>query len=169
MQTVLWERKAIKAGERILLKTRNSLWRWDRSDFQQDYVGISADGAQFLAETGVALVGVDYLLVGVFHGDGHDTHRILLSKGVWILEGLELSEVQEGNYDLFCLPLRIPDCDGSPARVVLRRHVLPDQSEGELQDSRSARGDSSELGWINVLDQRLHRTGRRRGDRSSKR
>lgn len=110
----------IQAGERILLKTRNSLWRWDKSDFQEGYVGIDASAAQFLMDAGVILVGVDYLSVGVFQGDGHDTHRILLSAGVWIVEGLELSEIPEGDYDLICLPLRIQGSDGSPARVVLR-------------------------------------------------
>lgn len=114
------EDKGIKPGDRVLLKTRNSLRRWERLDFQDDYVGINASAAQFLADAGVVLIGVDYLSVGVFQGDGADTHRILLSAGVWIVEGLELSQVPAGDYDLVCLPLRIQDCDGSPARVILR-------------------------------------------------
>ncbi|MGH9584544.1 MAG: cyclase family protein [Bryobacteraceae bacterium] len=114
------EHRDIQAGDRILLKTRNSLRRWERDDFHEDYAGINASAARFLADAGIALIGVDYLSVGVFEGDGRDTHRILLSSGVWIVEGLELSEVPEGDYDLICLPLRIQGCDGSPARVVLR-------------------------------------------------
>jgi arylformamidase len=114
------EDKGIQAGERILLKTRNSLKRWEKLDFQEDYVGIHAAAAQYLADAGVVLVGIDYLSIGAFRSDGHETHRILLSSGVWILEGLDLSQIPEGEYDMVCLPLRIEGCDGAPARVALR-------------------------------------------------
>jgi arylformamidase len=114
------EDKGVKTGDRILLKTRNSAERWENIDFRDDYVGINASAAQFLADAGVVLIGVDYLSVGVFQGDGRDTHRILLSAGIWIVEGLDLSQVPEGDYDLVCMPLRIQGCDGSPARVALR-------------------------------------------------
>lgn len=111
--------KGIQAGDRILLKTRNSTKPWANLDFQCDYVGIDSSGAKFLAEAGVVLVGVDYLSVGVFNGDGEETHTILLEAGIWIVEGLDLSGVDEGDYHLICLPLRIEHSDGSPARVVL--------------------------------------------------
>ncbi len=112
--------KGIQAGDRILLKTRNSAKPWSDLDFQFDYVGIDSSGAKFLVEAGIALVGVDYLSVGVFNGDGKETHTILLEAGIWIVEGLDLSGVDEGAYDLICLPLRIEGSDGAPARVVLR-------------------------------------------------
>jgi arylformamidase len=112
--------KGIKAGDRVLLKTLNSGKRWQNLDFQTDFVGIDSSGAKFLAEAGIALVGIDYLSVGVFKGDGRETHTILLQAGIWILEGLNLSEVNEGAYDLICLPLRIEGSDGSPARAILR-------------------------------------------------
>jgi len=113
--------RGISAGDRVLFKTRNSNRRWDNQDFATDYVGINRSGAEFLAEAGVKLVGVDYLSVGVFEGDGAETHRTLLGAGIWIVEGLNLVEVSEGAYDLICLPLRIVGSDGSPARVVLKR------------------------------------------------
>lgn len=115
------EDKGIGRGERVLLKTRNSRRRWDDLEFERDYVGVNASGAEFLVEAGVALVGVDYLSVGMFEGDGPQTHRTLLGAGVWIVEGLNLSPVGEGNYDLICLPLRIAGSDGSPARVAVRQ------------------------------------------------
>ena len=115
------EHRGIRQGERILLKTRNSEKRWDKQEFQPDFVAIGASGAQFLAEAGVVLVGVDYLSVGAFKGDGVETHGILLRAGIWIVEGLNLVGLEEGNYDLICLPLRIAGADGSPARVVARR------------------------------------------------
>ena len=110
----------IEQGDRVLLKTRNSKRRWHDLEFQTDFVAVNASGARFLAETGVTLVGVDYLSVGLFGSDGLETHRILLSGGVWIVEGLDLSEISDGTYELVCLPLRIAGADGSPARVALR-------------------------------------------------
>jgi arylformamidase len=114
------EGKGIQSGDRVLIKTRNSKLQWTTLDFQENYVGIDSSAAQFLANTGVVLVGVDYLSVGVYHGDNPETHKILLGGGVWILEGLALGHVSEGVYDMICLPLPIAGCDGSPVRAVLR-------------------------------------------------
>lgn len=114
------EGKGIERGERLLLKTRNSSKRWDNLEFERDYVALDASAAQFLVSAGVVLVGVDYLSVGVFEGDGPETHKVLLGAGVWVVEGLNLSRVEEGRYDLVCLPLPIAGSDGSPARVVIR-------------------------------------------------
>jgi arylformamidase len=115
------ETKGIEKGDRVLIKTQNSEANWTRLDFQENYVAIDSSAAQFLVDTGVVLVGVDYLSVGTFHGDNAETHRILLGNDVWILEGLALGGISDGMYDLICLPLRIAGCDGSPARVVLRK------------------------------------------------
>ena len=115
------EPKNISPGERVLFKTRNSERRWDNQDFETGFVAFDASGARFLVERGVSLVGVDYLSVGLFQGDGAETHQVLLGGGVWVLEGLNLSGVPEGEYELICLPLRIAGCDGSPARAILRR------------------------------------------------
>jgi arylformamidase len=113
--------KRIQPGERVLFKTRNSLQRWENRDFQTDYVGLDSSAGEFLAEVGIALVGVDYLSVGVFEGDGAQTHRLLLKAGIWILEGLNLFDIEEGYYEFICLPLPIAGSDGSPARVALRQ------------------------------------------------
>jgi arylformamidase len=69
----------------------------------------------------VAVVGVDYLSVGGFKADGVATHRALLEAGIWIIEGLDLSAVEPGPYELVCLPLRVVRSDGAPARAILRR------------------------------------------------
>jgi arylformamidase len=110
----------VQAGERIILKTRNASVPWHHLDFKTDYVALNASGAAYLAERGASLVGVDYLSVGLFEGDGAETHRTLMAAGIWIVEGLFLGNVDEGEYDLVCLPLRISGSDGSPARVALR-------------------------------------------------
>jgi arylformamidase len=69
---------------------------------------------------GVRSVGVDYLSVGGFTRDAKESHRALLSANVCIIEGLNLSPVEPGEYELICLPLRISGADGAPARAVLR-------------------------------------------------
>jgi arylformamidase len=115
------ESKNIQSGERVLFKTRNSSRRWDNQDFDTGFVALDAAGAKFLADRRVSLVGVDYLSVGLFQGDGVETHQILLKSGIWILEGLNLAAAPEGEYELICLPLRIAGCDGSPARAILRK------------------------------------------------
>lgn len=110
----------VERGDRILLKTRNSEAQWHTQDFKTDFVGVNASGAQYLAEREARMIGVDYLSVGLFEGDGAETHRTLMSAGIWIVEGLDLSKVEDGEYDLVCLPLRIAGSDGSPARAALR-------------------------------------------------
>jgi arylformamidase len=115
------ERHAPKPGERILFKTRNSrLWPHGYDVFSKTFVAISADGARYLVECGVRTVGVDYLSVGAFEGDGVETHQVLLGGGLWLIEGLNLSAITPGEYDLVCLPLKIEGGDGAPARAALR-------------------------------------------------
>jgi arylformamidase len=114
------ERHEIAAGERFLFKTRNSDQRWHDREFAKDFVYISLEGAEFLAGRGVRIVGVDYLSVGGFAMDGPETHRALLSAGIWIIEGLDLSQVRPGRYELICLPLKLRGSDGAPARALVR-------------------------------------------------
>jgi arylformamidase len=104
---------------RVLFKTRNSgYWKDASAGFRTDFVGLSADGAEYLIKRGVKLVGVDYLSVAPYH-HSRPTHEILLSAGVVILEGLDLSQVSQGRYTLYCLPLKLAGSDGAPARAIL--------------------------------------------------
>lgn len=105
--------------KRVLFGTRNShLWARGESEFQTDFVGITEDGAEWLVERGVQLVGVDYLSVAPYV-DLISPHLVLLRQGVIVVEGLNLSSVMRGFYDLYCLPLKIAGCDGAPARAIL--------------------------------------------------
>jgi arylformamidase len=105
---------------RVLIKTPNSrLWRSAR--FHADYVWVTEGGARFLVDRGVKVLGVDYLSVEEFKKPGAPAHRVLLGGGTIVIEGLDLSEVEPGTYEMFCLPLRVVGSDGAPARVVLRR------------------------------------------------
>ena len=111
----------LQAGERVLFRTQNSERCWNTDEFVEDFVYISAAAAQFLADRQVRTIGVDYLSVGGYVYDGVETHRILLSAGIWLIEGLNLSAVEPGTYELICLPLRIAGADGSLARAILRQ------------------------------------------------
>jgi arylformamidase len=108
----------LKGETRILLRTRNSALL-SQKEFVKDYTYLAPDGAQYLVDNGVELVGIDYLSIEQFHSGHHKTHRTLLEKSVVILEGLDLSIPAPGIYQLICLPLRIEGCDGAPARAVL--------------------------------------------------
>lgn len=116
------EQAAIPPGvRRLLLKTRNSaLWQRDPSRFHPDFVAVAPDGAEWIVARGIALVGVDYLSVAPFQ-DSDPTHHVLLRAGVVILEGVDLSQVEAGAYELYCLPLKLVGSDGAPARAVLVR------------------------------------------------
>jgi arylformamidase len=104
--------------KRILLRTRNSALL-SQKEFVRDYTYLAPDGAEYLVEKGVELVGIDYLSIEQFHSGHHRTHRTLLAKSVVIVEGLDFSVPPPGEYQLVCLPLRIEGCDGAPARAVL--------------------------------------------------
>ena len=111
----------IKAGERILFKTRNSEESWRTNEFDEDFVYISREGAQFLAERKVRTVGIDYLSVGGYKRDGVETHHALLGAGIWVIEGLNLAKVKPGQYELVCLPIKLEGAEGAPARALLRK------------------------------------------------
>ena len=115
------EQKKIQPRERILFKTRNSPRCWKSKKFVKDFVYISESAAKFLAQRRVRMVGVDYLSVGGFFDDGARVHRILLSAGIWIVEGLNMTGVAPGRHDLACLPLKILGGDGAPARAAIRK------------------------------------------------
>jgi arylformamidase len=110
----------IKPGERILFKTRNSRKSWKTDQFDEDFVYVSKEAAEYLAKAKVRTVGIDYLSVGGFKRDGVETHQHLLGAGVWIIEGLNLSKIAPGKYELLCLPLKVLNSDGGPARALLR-------------------------------------------------
>jgi arylformamidase len=108
-----------RAGERLLFKTRNSARCWKTDRFLPDFVYLSLDGAALLAARRVHTVGIDYLSIAGME-EGVPTHRALLEQGICIIEGLDLSSIDPGSYDLICLPLRLAGADGAPARVMLR-------------------------------------------------
>jgi arylformamidase len=113
------ESSQLDGEERILLKTRNSS-RWNERQFYQDYAYLAESGARYLVDRGVRLVGIDYLSIEQFKKAGAPAHRALLAANVIIIEGLNLSGVGPGLYEMYCLPLPVTGADGAPARVLLK-------------------------------------------------
>lgn len=116
------EALAIPPGvQRLLLRTDNSaIWQRGETAFLTEFAAIERSGAHWLVQRGVRLVGIDYLSVAPFD-DGVPTHEILLGAGVIAVEGLDLSAIEPGEYQLVCLPMKIGGSDGAPCRAVLIR------------------------------------------------
>ncbi len=111
----------IKKGERILLRTRNSINKILHKDtFSEDFVYMEKGAAEFLVARGIKTLGIDYLSVGGYKKDGPEVHRMLLGAGILIIEGLDLTEALPGRYHMICLPIKILDSDGAPARVIVK-------------------------------------------------
>ena len=103
---------------RVLFKTRNS-HLLKKSAYDPDFVAFSLEAARALVARGVRLVGLDYLSVA--HADEQvPVHRAFLDHGVVLLEGVDLSQVLPGRYELICFPIRLQGSDGAPCRAVLR-------------------------------------------------
>ena len=116
------DRHAWRGAQRVLFRTRSSRRGWMQSPvFHRDFAYIAPDAAQRLADAGVQLVGIDYLSAEQFGAPAPATHRILLGRGIPIVEGLALAGVADGDYDLIVLPMKVAGHEGAPARAVLRR------------------------------------------------
>jgi arylformamidase len=111
-----------KGAKRILFRTRNSRngWMTDPT-FHEDFTYLAPDAAQLLADAGVQLVGIDYLSIEKYHSAEPKTHLALLGKGIPVIEGLSLKDVEGGDYDLVVLPLRVVGHEAAPARAILKR------------------------------------------------
>lgn len=110
-----------KEAHKVLFKTNNSkLWTNPNHDFVEDFVGIDKKGAELMAEMNLDLVGVDYLSIQGFR-EHNDTHRSLLRERTVLLEGIDLREVSEGWYELYCLPIKLDKIEAAPCRAILRR------------------------------------------------
>jgi arylformamidase len=117
------ERFAIRKGDFVLLKTRNS----DVDEFRFDFVFLAQDGAEYLAQLGVRGIGIDAL--GIERDQpGHPTHHILFQHGVIVMEGLRLKEVEAGEYFMVAAPLKIVGTDAAPARILLFTGLAPTAS-----------------------------------------
>ena len=111
------EKSVIKIGERILLKTKNSERGY--KEFYKDYIYLSADAAKYLADKDIKLLGMDYFSIKEKGSPDNTSHTALLEKNISILEGINLSHVEPGEYFLVAPPLALTGADGSPVRALL--------------------------------------------------
>jgi arylformamidase len=116
------EPHGIRQRERILFKTKNSPRVYSTRVYKGDYVAITPEAAEYLAGTGIILVGLDFLTIAGMNPPENITkvHLAFLTKGIYILEAVNLDGVAPGNYELICLPLRLDRGDAGPCRAVLR-------------------------------------------------
>ena len=124
----LLKRLPVRGHDRILFKSTNS-HLWERTGFVAEFAALTADGAGYLLECGVRVVGIDYLSIEPADGDG-TVHRLLLAAGTVILEGLNLAGVPAGEYELICLPMKVAGGDGAPVRAILRRDERAETPQG---------------------------------------
>jgi len=109
----------VKKGDIVLLFTGMSL-HWDEEWARTNFTYLGDDGAEWLVEKGVKVVGIDFLSVEKFGAEEPKTHRILLGNGVPIIESIssELKHLIGKRILLICLPIKIKGCDGAPARAI---------------------------------------------------
>lgn len=114
------EQHDIRAGERILFKTRNSSY-YKLNKFVEDFIYITTAAARYLYEKRVAVVGIDYYAIGSYHDRESlvEVHEILVGNGIWAIEGLNLDGVAPGNYEIICLPVNIEDGDAGWCRPII--------------------------------------------------
>lgn len=102
--------------ERVLLKTNS--WNEALGYSKPDFAAISTDAALKLVKNEVKVVGIDTPSIATF-SDSVPVHEILLSAGIAIIENLDFGSISAGEYELVCLPLKIAEAEGAPARVIL--------------------------------------------------
>lgn len=111
---------SIAEGDRLLFKTNNSVKNWPEENFNDDYVYVSVDAANYLVKKKVLTVGIDYLSVAE-KGNGEEVHQILLKNNITVIEGLYMPDVNPGDYELISLPIKIDGSDGAPVRAILKK------------------------------------------------
>ncbi len=108
----------IQPGERLLFKTRNS-YRPERfNEFIKDWVYFTTEAIHYLVGCQIRLLGIDAITIG--RPNVNEIHEALLTRGIYILEDLELGHVSPGRYEMICLPLRLQGGDASPVRAIIR-------------------------------------------------
>lgn len=108
----------IEDGDRVFFKTSN----YDKVThkiFYEEFVHLTLEAAEYLVDKNINTVGIDYFSIESFNDDEFRVHKLLLKNSIVIVEGLNLKDVPEGNYELCALPIKIKNSDGAPARVVL--------------------------------------------------
>lgn len=111
----------VEKDDIIIFRTSNSDM-FEGIRVLESYVTLDYEGAQYLVDKQVKMIGIDYMTIErprELRELGKSVHTILLGNGIPVLETLDLRCVEEGEYALMCLPLKLQGSDGSPVRAVL--------------------------------------------------
>jgi arylformamidase len=111
--------KKLRKGDRVLFKTMKDNDNRQEKLSQIDFIALNVDAAYYLSELGIVLAGIDGLSIAIAH-ELNETHQVLLKNEIVIVEVLNLTGIQEGNYEMICLPIKIEGAEAAPARVLLR-------------------------------------------------
>ncbi len=79
---------------------------------------VTAEAARAFSRSGIILIGNESQTVGPEDAP-KEVHLILLGAGIVLLEGIDLTSVQEGRYFLSAAPLKLGGSDGAPCRAYL--------------------------------------------------
>ena len=112
-------KEIFKAYSKVLFKTKNSSLSKDKFDY--GFAAFDVSGAKAVLEYDIELIGIDYLSVQKYGDENNEVHILLLGNNIVLLENIDLSQVNEGEYELFAFPLKIMGVEGAPVRAVLRR------------------------------------------------
>ena len=112
----------IKKGDRLIFKTSNSPRTYESPKFQEKYVYLDTQAADYLVEKKILLFGLDNITIGCFQDPESiiQTHQKFLGAGIYILENCAMAGVPAGEYELLCLPLLMYHGDAGPSRAILR-------------------------------------------------
>lgn len=79
---------------------------------------VTAEAAKVFADAKIKLIGNESQTLGPEEAP-MEVHKILLGAEVVLLEGIVLTDVQEGKYLLSAAPLNLAGADGAPCRAFL--------------------------------------------------
>lgn len=114
----------IHISERMLFRF-DWFKHWQQPDFYKAFPYFSMEAAEYLVENGMKVIAMDTPSPdngsAIGEKDDSPVHKLFLGNDVTIIEYLTNTDSlkEDGKYELIALPLKLKDCDGSPARVVM--------------------------------------------------
>lgn len=102
---------------RVLLRLEDE---WDPMSWRDDFRSLSPQTVELFYRKGVRLIGVDVPSVDPANSKTLPAHKVFLRRDMRNLEGLVLSHVTPGDYELVALPLKLAELDAAPVRAILR-------------------------------------------------
>jgi kynurenine formamidase len=105
------------AGKAVLMHTGWSRY-WLSEHYFEDPPFLTTKAAEFLAESGVALVGIDSMNIDDIHDKARPVHTILLQANIPIVEHLtNLGELPSDGFHFFAVPVKVKSFGSFPVRA----------------------------------------------------